>query len=243
MGPGAVDLAGNGWSRCKADDAFNTKIMLHIYLQITSNLEDYFLIDRIYFTITIGNARGDPPAGFLFIRPREDFRIGPTSFGWPNCPVYWSLDPEGAEVLSPEEAARLGFPSFQLATQVHGKCWDASVYGGLHKFHQAKGFDPDSQEVALHLGHPLYRLLSDVDAPFTHAEEISAEGRANVVSREGGPDGGYCLDQYAPMDGTGVSTLDESPIVSPGFRFIMLVQLVLIFFLSFFSLHEQVFGG
>ncbi|KAJ7041509.1 hypothetical protein C8F04DRAFT_1300891, partial [Mycena alexandri] len=147
----------------------------HVFsrLQIASNLKDYVLIDRIYFTITIANARGDPPAGFLFICPREDFRTGPTSFRWPNCPAYWSLDPEGVEVLGTEEAARLGFPSFQLTTKVHGKSWDANVYAGLHKFHQAKGFNPDSQEVALHMSHPLYRLSRDVNSSFAHGELLS----------------------------------------------------------------------
>ncbi|KAJ7706603.1 hypothetical protein B0H16DRAFT_1258642, partial [Mycena metata] len=74
---------------------------------------------------------------------------------------YWSLDPEGIEALSTEEAVRLGFPPFQLSTTVSGQYWEASVYAGLRQFHQAKGFDPDSQDVARHLGHPLYELYGD----------------------------------------------------------------------------------
>ncbi|KAJ7775408.1 hypothetical protein B0H16DRAFT_1249647, partial [Mycena metata] len=82
------------------------------------------------------------PAGFLFLCPKEDFRTGRTSFRWPNRAAYWSLDSEGLEGLSMEEAEQLGFPPFQLITEVVGKSWDASVYAGLRKFHRAKGFDP-----------------------------------------------------------------------------------------------------
>jgi hypothetical protein len=51
---------------------------------------------------------------------------------------------------------------------IYGKCWDASFYAGLRQFHQAKGFDPNSQDVARHLGHSLYQLAAEVDAPFAH---------------------------------------------------------------------------
>ncbi|KAJ7035754.1 hypothetical protein C8F04DRAFT_921818, partial [Mycena alexandri] len=115
-------------------------------LRITSDLEDYKLLQHVYFTLKIGNAGWEPPAGFLFLCPMKDFRTGRTSFRWPNRPVYWSLNPEGLEALSTEEAEQLGFPPFQFTTEVFGKFWDANVYAGLRKFHQAKGFDPDSQD-------------------------------------------------------------------------------------------------
>jgi hypothetical protein len=65
---------------------------------------------------------------------------------------------QGAERLSTQDAYNLGFPSLGLSTVILGKSWDASVYAGLRQFHQAKGFDPDSQDVARYLGHPLYEL-------------------------------------------------------------------------------------
>jgi hypothetical protein len=48
--------------------------------------------------------------------------------------------------------------------------WEASVYGGLRQFHQAKGFDLDSQDLARHLGVPLYQLSNEMVAPSTHCE-------------------------------------------------------------------------
>ncbi|KAF7353337.1 hypothetical protein MSAN_01521900 [Mycena sanguinolenta] len=46
--------------------------------------------------------------------------------------------------------------------------WDNSVYEGLRRFHQGKGFDPDSQDLARHLGYPLFELSSDKSAPFEY---------------------------------------------------------------------------
>ncbi|KAJ6540642.1 hypothetical protein B0H19DRAFT_896387, partial [Mycena capillaripes] len=71
---------------------------------------------------------------------------------------YWSLDPSGGGRLSMEEASRIGFPSIEFSTSVHRKSWDGSVYAGLQTFHKAKGFDPESQDVAKHLGYPLFEL-------------------------------------------------------------------------------------
>ncbi|KAJ7027136.1 hypothetical protein C8F04DRAFT_1399665, partial [Mycena alexandri] len=146
-GDGEGDLMGNGWTRYKADDLFDSEIVLlvsshhpdgwlsqanHIFnrLQITSDLENYALVESVYFVITVGNAGQDSPLGYLFFCPSEDCRAGPTSVRRPDCPAYWSLDPSGVDRLSTEAAAWLGFPPFQLTTQVEGQYWDASVYAG-----------------------------------------------------------------------------------------------------------------
>ncbi|KAJ7866115.1 hypothetical protein B0H13DRAFT_2352698 [Mycena leptocephala] len=70
-----------------------------------------------------------------------------------------------------EDATALGFPSISLFTNVYGKSWDASVYAGLCQFHQAKGFDPDSQGVARHLGDGAYQLSSEMDVPFAQVDD------------------------------------------------------------------------
>ncbi|KAJ6555908.1 hypothetical protein B0H19DRAFT_1292742 [Mycena capillaripes] len=54
----------------------------------------------------------------------ENFRTGPFSFRWPECPAYWSLDPLGLERLTAEEATELGFPSLRLNTTVLTQSWD-----------------------------------------------------------------------------------------------------------------------
>lgn len=129
-------------------------------------------MEGIDFQVEISASTGDP-AGFLFLCPQQDFRTDPSSYHWPDCLAYWSFDPSGVKRLSAEEATQLGFPSLQLNTLISGKSWDASVYAGLHQFHQAKGFDPESQDIARYLGFPLYQLSCDIDAPFAHGKSTN----------------------------------------------------------------------
>lgn len=106
-----------------------------------------------------------PPTGFLFLCPGEDFEISPSSFRWPECPVYWSRHPSGADTLTGEEA---GFPPIELTSSIHGHYWDTSVYARLRQFYPAKGFDPDGLDVARYLGHPVFRLSCGMNAAFDH---------------------------------------------------------------------------
>jgi hypothetical protein len=130
-------------------------------------------LNVIYFRLVISPITPDPPTGYLFLFPSKDLRTASSSFKWPECPAYWSLDPLGVERLSTAEATSLRFPSIQLTIDVGGYSWDASVYAGLRQFHQAKGFDADSQDVARHIGDPLYQLAGEVDAPFAHGKSTT----------------------------------------------------------------------
>ncbi|KAJ6528883.1 hypothetical protein B0H19DRAFT_533185 [Mycena capillaripes] len=194
----AIQITEDCWIRLNSSDVLNTIVSLlifvhpqswlsqayHIFscLQITSNFDDYALIYTIRFEIAISASEEETPAGFLFLCPKEDFNVGPFSFKWPECPAYWSLDPTGAERLNAEEATELRFPSFQLSTEIRTVTWDASVYAGLRQFHTAKGFDPDSQDVARDLGLPLYQLSNEVDVPFAHV------GDKDLCAKEGDED-------------------------------------------------------
>ncbi|KAJ6460547.1 hypothetical protein C8R45DRAFT_1029373 [Mycena sanguinolenta] len=127
-------------------------------LKIPSNYDDYTLINGVEFSLSIPFPEQNPPDGYLFLSSPMEFKTGPSSFRWPDCPAYWSLDPSGSNPLSAEEASILGFPRIELATEIGGVFWDDAVYAGLRKFHVAKGCDPDSQDVAHELGYPLYEL-------------------------------------------------------------------------------------
>ncbi|KAJ7231481.1 hypothetical protein C8J57DRAFT_963190, partial [Mycena rebaudengoi] len=76
---------------------------------------------------------------------------------------YWSLDPSGAQHLGSEEAERPGFPSFTVHMAVGAQSWDDLVYAGIREFHQAKGFDPYSQDVVWELGYPLFEVCGKTD--------------------------------------------------------------------------------
>ncbi|KAJ7667207.1 hypothetical protein B0H17DRAFT_1089008 [Mycena rosella] len=190
----------------------------HIFtrLQVESNYEDY-----------------DPPDGYLFLRPIEEFQTGPGSGLFRSgCPGYWSFDPSGAVRLSSEEANTLGFPAIGMEMTVRGRSWDASVYAGLRKVHHARGFDPDSQDVARHLEYPLYQLSSDTDIPFAHGEPKFAglcgeEGSDNDESGDPATeDIGNLPAQYSSMDD------DNSQAFSQGWKLVMLTKAVLILFLT-----------
>ncbi|KAJ7928201.1 hypothetical protein B0H13DRAFT_2311740 [Mycena leptocephala] len=170
--------------RFNPSDLSNTTVPLHRYLvseywlsqanhifsclQITSNFQDYVLLRRIEFEITLSATKENLPTGFLFLSPEEDFETGPSSFCWPDCAGYLAADPRGIQRLSTEHATQLGFASIQLQVTIEGNYWDANVYAGIRQFHQAKGFDPDSWDVAWHLAYPLFRLSLD-------EEEFGAE--------------------------------------------------------------------
>ncbi|KAJ7906967.1 hypothetical protein B0H13DRAFT_2504320, partial [Mycena leptocephala] len=142
----------------------------HIFshLGIPSDFTNYVFVYQVRFYIIVSRALEHCPPGYLFVCPEKDLQIGPASFRWPDCAAYWSLDPSGAERLSPEEATELGFPSIERCTDIVAANWSTEMYAALRQFHRAKGFDPDSQDVARHLGYPLYQLPTAVDPLFAH---------------------------------------------------------------------------
>ncbi|KAJ6569252.1 hypothetical protein B0H19DRAFT_1066012 [Mycena capillaripes] len=229
-GEAVGELMGNGWTRgyspsFRSNDVLNSMIGIyrwkmvqnspslawlsqanHIFsrLRITYNFDDYVLVNGISFAVEISGTSEDPPTGFLFLCPENDFQSGPSSFRWPLCPAYWSFDSLGVERLNAEEAPQHGFPYIRLITTIDAWSWDASVYAGLRQFHQANGFDPDSQDVARHLRNRLYQLSSETDPPFAHVDkEDSCAVKTDHKSEEGrishsqDPDDGKVLSSTA----------------------------------------------
>ncbi|KAJ7227979.1 hypothetical protein B0H12DRAFT_1328541 [Mycena haematopus] len=157
--------------------------------------EDYVWLWEIQFCLSIFETTGDPPTSFLFLCPAEDFQTSPSLFCWPAQAAYWSLDPSGVDRLSLEDATQLGFPSFELTTTADGDSWDASVYDGLRQFHQAKGFDPESQDIAQHLGYRLYQLASNSNTRLTCVDgEDDSDGYAPDDESEYTPHTSVCED-------------------------------------------------
>ncbi|KAK7029960.1 hypothetical protein R3P38DRAFT_3513775 [Favolaschia claudopus] len=210
MGNEAQHITENGWHRFPISelvDMIGFKVELqtpdavphlwlsqanHVlnWLKNSSNAEDYFLTTEVNFTVYLYPQPAVPAAnwhsltGFLFLCPPESFQIGPISFKCPEDLGYWSLDPSGMSWLSAEQAAELGFPAVRVrwAVASDGFSWYNFVYAGLGQFHQGKGFNPDSQDLARHLGHPLYELYSEYDDSMdvddddfeAHIEEVSS---------------------------------------------------------------------
>ncbi|KAJ7231510.1 hypothetical protein C8J57DRAFT_1533586 [Mycena rebaudengoi] len=132
----------------------------HIFdcAKIRSNYRDYGLIYSVEYQLRLSD-KNDIPHGYSFLCPSQDLQgSSPSEFRYPACPAYWSLDPSGSQRLDSEEAHRLGFPSFTMDMFVLTRLWDDFVYTGIREFHQAKGFDPYSQDVVRELGYPLFEV-------------------------------------------------------------------------------------
>ncbi|KAJ7153921.1 hypothetical protein C8R43DRAFT_950165 [Mycena crocata] len=171
-------ILGQTWEISEALHACWLSQANHIFKHqhIVFNYEDH---DRIQVQIHLTETAA-AVEGYLFCCPWENFRPGFTSFRSPDVPFYWSLDPSGDSPLSTEDAESLGFPTIELTTTIYGNVYDASVYAGLRQLHEAKGFDPESQDVARHLDLPLlqtFQWSSDDGNP-----ELSGQEELNVQS-------------------------------------------------------------
>ncbi|KAJ6522883.1 hypothetical protein B0H19DRAFT_1277168 [Mycena capillaripes] len=188
---GAVNgtVTENGWNRFDSNDLSTISISWwfgspaywlsqasYIFnrLKLESAWDNHCLVIGVQFCVKLSQNKEDAPASYLFLCAVEDLQTGPSSFA-PDPPAYWSLDPSGTERLSMEDARNRGFPIPQFCTNIHTKSWDDSVYVGLRQFHRAKGFDPDTQDVARHLGYPLYQVSSQIIPLFPHIDEAPSE--------------------------------------------------------------------
>ncbi|KAJ7475309.1 hypothetical protein B0H11DRAFT_1918002 [Mycena galericulata] len=126
----------------------------------------------------------------------------------------------------------LGYPSIDLETKVWTGRWDDSVYAGLRKFHEGKGFDAGSHEVALHLGHHLYQLCPEMEVSFAHLDEIShAETKSEASAAA------EWLDEHDSKQSFLLDIVESAP-QSWTWKAVMFVKLGLILALSFGSLYE-----
>jgi hypothetical protein len=103
---------------------------------------------------------------------------------------------------------------------IYAFSWDHSVYTGIRQFHQAKGFDPCGQEVALALGCPLLRVSCQQDTLFEHStpgisvDLIFSDG---FKAQDNDP-GDIYSDSDSLSDSQDVSTLaDEKSGAKTGF--------------------------
>ncbi|KAJ7235776.1 hypothetical protein C8J57DRAFT_1377367 [Mycena rebaudengoi] len=142
-------------------------------LHITSDFENYAIVDKIVYRMEFNGGDTDgAPSGHLFLCPSRDFQAIDGTFQRPAIPAFWALNEDGSELLAPGDAEALGFPAFQMIMHAFAQSWPQSSYDGLREFHRGKGFDPDSQDVARHLGYPLYEMFPDYSQGFAHVDEM-----------------------------------------------------------------------
>ncbi|KAJ6532504.1 hypothetical protein B0H19DRAFT_450143 [Mycena capillaripes] len=150
----------------------------HIFnsLGIRSNFHEYVLVECIDCQLLLWGPIDNLPPGYFFLCPLAEIQTElPGHFRISACPAYWSRDPSGAERLTAEEAKNEGFPDIEFHIWANGRAWDDGVYTGVRQFQEAKGFDPYSQEAAIALGYPLFRVCCERDALFAHVEGIDED--------------------------------------------------------------------
>ncbi|KAJ7870550.1 hypothetical protein B0H13DRAFT_2280594, partial [Mycena leptocephala] len=169
---GNAEIMNNGWTRIDSSSARGLHISLtltpryeigcwlsqgnYIFSQasITENHKDYCHVDTVEYSVTLEFLPWDKiiPEGYLFLCPLANLQSEHGTFVRPTkSHIFWSLDPDGSERLSPEEASAHGFPSVNLNWVIFYKSLDDFAYTGLDEFHTGKGFNPNSQDIARHL--------------------------------------------------------------------------------------------
>ncbi|KAJ6578856.1 hypothetical protein DFH09DRAFT_1310824 [Mycena vulgaris] len=142
----------------------------HIMGKSGLDAEQCSVITRVYFYFSIGfdldkfTLRGtfmaDTPTDevYLFLFPGNvDVSDGQLTVDLPpeSETYYLSFNPQGIERLSEDTIEQIGLPRLSFEAIVHAIQWPQNHYNLIRECHRAKGFDPDTQDVAIELGYPL----------------------------------------------------------------------------------------
>ncbi|KAJ7235349.1 hypothetical protein C8J57DRAFT_1530782 [Mycena rebaudengoi] len=68
---------------------------------------------------------------------------------------HWAFDPQGLQRLPEDTWEQLGLPRVHFHASLDAVQWGRTDYDLIGSFHSAKGFEPNSQDVAIELGYPL----------------------------------------------------------------------------------------
>ncbi|KAL0565960.1 hypothetical protein V5O48_016058 [Marasmius crinis-equi] len=119
---------------------------------------------------------------YLFILPLLPLSSAPDLESWRRAQTfyYWSVDPDGASVMSEEQRISIGLPSYTSEFLSLCKRWPAEVYDFMRLWQEAKGFDPTTTDFARSMGYPILEVLpqngDDRFETVTDADEKGAAG-------------------------------------------------------------------
>ncbi|KAJ7110588.1 hypothetical protein C8R44DRAFT_261561 [Mycena epipterygia] len=90
----------------------------------------------------------------LFACPIEIVSSGPRiRIEFPESgQFYWALDEGGSTRLSQKECDDIGIPRMKFKHTAAASFWEIYHYNAIREFHEAKGFDPYTEEVTRTLG-------------------------------------------------------------------------------------------
>lgn len=124
---------------------------VHLRFSISSTVDEFTLKGTF-----MADSPSDDVYLFLF-QPTVDNSGGHLAIHLPpeSATYYWAYDPLGLQRLPEEIIDELGLPTVELKVSIWAASWGREYYNVIQKRHSAKGFDPDSQDVAIKLEYPL----------------------------------------------------------------------------------------
>ncbi|KAF7332783.1 hypothetical protein MKEN_00162000 [Mycena kentingensis (nom. inval.)] len=164
------------------------------------------------------------PHAFLFLAPPETVFLPGTVI---QDVAYWSFHRDGSERLNAAEARARGLPTLTFNATIGTIAYPDSVYEEFRAIHKAMGFDPDSTEIADHLGYPILELIPPA----------LPRGTKNHFFDEEWEDGDTSIQDLFPLVGFSDA---ESQSERGGTRFagLTLIDLFLFFFVGIVAITE-----
>ncbi|KAJ7469406.1 hypothetical protein B0H11DRAFT_2196879 [Mycena galericulata] len=98
-----------------------------------------------------------------------------------------------------------------------------TVYTGLREFHESRGFDPDSQDMAHHLGHLIYKV-SDGESSTTDDED-SCDSPIQALNEN-------TIEELPSVDLSTLYGPEDMLPLSRTSKFLMVVKLALVLFIA-----------
>ncbi|KAJ7636521.1 hypothetical protein FB45DRAFT_864553 [Roridomyces roridus] len=167
-----------GWTCMKARDVYSTTVWVG-FDHLDEHAETWLSqANHIFDRLQVGT-------GY------EDYSL--TSFRWPSDSWFWALDSLGDKRLTATQGEKLGFPQVWQRLSVGARSWTTRAYVALRQFHAAKGFDPGSQQIPIHLGYSLYHLPDEPG--FAH----EMDGSTGTVFRSFPPSWEETEDNWVEM--------------------------------------------
>ncbi|KAF7334923.1 hypothetical protein MVEN_02242000 [Mycena venus] len=182
---GVEDETTNGWTRVDFSELYSLKTSCDVYhfnravvlnspafndvprwwlaqaIHWFPNLsEEYFLIRGVEFSVSVYFGGPIPATGtpYLFLfPPRIDIECGRPSVYLPprRQSYYWSFEGDGTHPLSDEMLANSNDLKVLLEVKMLGLSWSQMQYQLLQDLFFAKGFNPYSPDIVMHLDYPL----------------------------------------------------------------------------------------
>ncbi|KAJ7752999.1 hypothetical protein B0H16DRAFT_1836187 [Mycena metata] len=207
----------------------------HVFTQlgIHSNRDQYVLVTNINYHLRSSGSAASIPPGYLFICPPRDLQVSNNSPKFrpiKDDDFYWSLDPSGVERLSLKEALDLKFPFIDFDMEIWGYSWDDTVYACLGEFHERKGIEGDSQNIARDLDFPIYQISKGLHIPFALEPYGELGGNDSSIREENTTSSDELVVNFA-------LTCDDLEVFTPSWIWNILIcfQIGLIVSLAIFS--------